>query len=543
MRTSEKVSLLVNYFREAAPADAAWALYLLSEQRTQRTVKMATLRDWAAESAGLPLWLVEECNKAVGDLAETLALILPEPTTPTTHTLSRVIEDWLLPLRGAPESDQRDRIRAAWNQLEASQRLLWHKLVTGSFRAGVSRALLARALATVAGLEVAIVAHRLMGDWTPTPAEFYRLLSVRQDGKEPARPYPFFLASPLDSPLAELGSVSEWRVEWKWDGIRVQILRRSGECVIWSRGEEVVTSGFPEIRSAAAGLPEGVVLDGELLPWRGDHPLPFVQLQRRLNRPHVSARLQSEVPVVFMAYDLLERNGEDFREQPLDQRCAALAVMIEEAAQNASTRSTRAENWLQGELFSDSASSKSPSVAFALRVSTPLDAPGWEAVQALRETARTHGTEGLMLKSRTSPYATGRVRGDWWKWRVSPLTCDVVLVGAQPGQGRRTTLFTDYTLAVWRGCELVTVAKADSGLTDAEIEEVDAFVRANTLGKFGPLRSVKAELVFELVFEGIATSSRHKSGIALRFPRIARWRRDKQAAEADTMAALQRLMG
>jgi DNA ligase-1 len=540
-RTSEKVTALENYLRETPPEDAAWALWFLSGQRLKRAVKTTHLREWAAEAAGLPLWLVEESYEHVGDLGETLARLLPPNPAPTPLPLVQLVTQRLLPLAGAPEATQRELLRRTWAELDATQCLLWHKLITGNFRVGVSRALLVRALANMAGVAPAVMAHRLMGRWQPTAADFGRLISGVADARDPAQPYPFFLASPLEGEPRELGTACDWQVEWKWDGIRAQLLRRAGEVVLWSRGEEIITPAFPEIAEAARALPDGTVLDGELLAWQGDRPLGFAPLQRRLNRRAVSAALRATIPVVFMAYDVLEANGVDWRSWTLAERRAELQQLVGRALELLERQrlASRESRLVQTDLFfAEAPVSLAP---VALRVSPVLAADAWEAVGDWQERARAQGTEGLMLKRRDSAYGVGRQRGAWWKWKVHPFTCDAVLVAAQPGHGRRATLFTDYTFAVWQGQELVPVAKAYSGLSDAEIDAVDAFVRANTTGRFGPVRAVKPELVFELAFEGLAPSTRHKAGIALRFPRMARWRQDKLAAEADTLETLRRL--
>jgi DNA ligase-1 len=574
-RTSEKVAALERYFRSVPAEDTAWALWFLSGQRLKRAIKTAQLREWTAEAAHQPVWMVEECYAVVGDLAETLALLLPPPTHVDPPSLSQLVRERLQPLAGASPATQRSLLRQTWDQLDPPQRFLWHKLITGGFRVGVSRGLLVRALANVAAVEPAVMTHRLMGGWQPTANEFARLISGIQSSDAVARPYPFYLASPLEGEVESLGDIGHWQCEWKWDGIRAQLIRRRGECVLWSRGEEIITGSFPEMADAARTLPDGTVLDGELLAWQGDAPLPFAQLQRRLNRRTPSAALRREVPVVFMAYDLLEANRCDWRNKPLRLRRAELERVVSVAIQAAANRPARAHasELVQADLFEveplanatresragppglenqwparpakwqrtaalhdAGANSNTP-----LLISPLLSVAAWEDVKRLQEQARLSGAEGLMLKRRDSEYGTGRQRGAWWKRKVTPFTCDAVLVAAQPGHGRRATLFTDYTFAVWQGDQLVPVAKAYSGLTDEEISEVDRFVRQNTTSRFGPVRSVNPELVFELAFEGLASSSRHKSGLALRFPRIARRRQDKKPAEADTIESLRAL--
>jgi len=519
-RTTEKVDALVAYFTDAPPADAAWALHVLVGRRLRRLVNTRLLREWVADEADLPLWLVEESYDAVGDLAETMALLLPPPSGEGTDApLHALIRDRLEPLQGADDARKRELLVTTWRECTEAQRLVWNKLITGAFRVGVQRTLVARALGQVAGVDPAVMAHRLMGEWTPTPASYAALLAA-DDATDLARPYPFYLASPLEEdPAGVLGDVAAWQAEWKWDGIRGQLLRRGGETLLWSRGEELVTDRFPEIVEVAAQLPDGTVLDGEILCWRDGRPLPFNRLQTRINRKTVGPKLLRDAPVVFNAYDLLEVDGEDVREWPLSRRRQRLETIVEEVAGAEALRDDP-----------------------RLVLSAIVAGDSWDALTAAREEARERGVEGLMLKRVDSPYAVGRKRGDWWKWKIDPYTIDAVLVYAQRGHGRRAGLYTDYTFAVWDGDELVPVAKAYSGLTDAEIREVDRFVRRHTVDRHGPVRVVEPRLVFELAFEAIAASSRHRSGIAVRFPRMARWRTDKAPEEADRLETLKALV-
>ncbi len=512
--TAGKVRALADYFAAAPAADAAWALYFLIGRRPRQPVPTARLKRWAAEAAGIPDWLFAAAYETVGDLAETIALLLPpgrEAAGPD-RPLRAWIEGTLLALRGLPEERQRAAVLDAWRAMDRVERLAWNKLLTGGFRVGVSQRLVVRALADRLGVDAAAVAQRLMGDWTPGTAFWQRLGAARTDDADDSRPYPFCLAHPLEEGPEALGPAAEWLAEWKWDGIRAQLVRRGGRVFIWSRGEELVTEKFPEIAAAAAGLPEGCVLDGEILAWREGRPLDFALLQRRIGRRNLTAKVLAEAPAVLMAYDLLEADGADIRGRALAARRAALEALL--------------------------AAAGGPGI----RISPRLAAPDWPALAARREEARRRGVEGLMVKRLASAYGVGRRRGDWWKWKLAPLAVDAVLVYAQPGHGRRANLFTDYTFAVRDGEALVPFAKAYSGLTDAEIREVDRFVRANTTERFGPVRAVKPELVFEIAFEAIRPSPRHKSGVAVRFPRIARRRPDKRPAEADTLASLRALL-
>ena len=510
--TGEKVAALTDYFRTAPPADAAWAVYFLSGRRPKRLIASRRLAAWAAEEAALPDWLFEESYHQVGDLAETITLILPAEETSSELPLAAWV-DRLLRLRGEDDDVQREVMVSSWRELGRQERLVWNKLITGSFRVGASQRLVVRALAQVSGVKEEVIAHRLMGSWEPSAEFFERLVAPDTRDADVSRPYPFLLAHPLEADPAELGDPAEWIAEWKWDGIRAQLIRRAGRTFLWSRGEELLSGRFPEVEAAGSLLPEGTVLDGELLPWVDGGPLPFAQLQRRIGRKNLGRKILDEVPAVLLAYDLLEQESTDVRSLPLGERRHRLDALL--AATASSGR---------------------------LLLSPRVLLKDWKTLGELRTTAREVGAEGLMLKRLSSPYGVGRRRGDWWKWKVDPLAVDAVLMYAQPGSGKRAGLFTDYTFGIWEGNHLVPFAKAYSGLTDEEIRQVDRFVRRNTLEKFGPVRTVKPELVFELHFEGIQPSARHKSGIAVRFPRMARWRTDKRAEEADTLERVRGLL-
>jgi DNA ligase-1 len=513
-KTNEKVAALREYFTDAQPADGAWAVYFLTGRRLKRLVSTRDLRSWAAEQAGIPDWLFEESYHAVGDLAETVSLVLPPSAQADSRLrLHEFVDRYLLSLRDASPPQQQATIFEVWSQLDQVGRFVWNKLITGSFRVGVSRQLVVRALAQVANQEAAVIAHRLMGQWEPTAEFFDQLLAAEAQDAEPSRPYPFFLASPMEVPVAELGDVVDWLAEWKWDGIRAQVVRRSGQTFVWSRGEELVTQRFPELGPAAECLPDGTVLDGEILSMRGDTVLPFAELQRRIGRKRVGRKLLSEVPVKLLAFDLLEREGVDVRSVALRDRRA----------------------WLQQLLgtFSPDAN---------IRLSPVVEGQDWAELAEQRDGSRSRHVEGLMLKRLDSPYGVGRQRGAWWKWKIDPLSVDAVMLYAQLGHGRRASLYTDYTFGLWKDDQLIPFAKAYSGLSDVEIREVDRFVRRSTIDRFGPVRHVKPELVFEVGFENIQPSKRHKSGIAVRFPRILRWRRDKTVQQADSLDSLYTLL-
>jgi DNA ligase-1 len=546
--SNAKLSAMQSYFAQAAPQDAAWAVYFLSGGRPRQLVPVRVLRELAVEFSGLKPWLFEESYQAVGDLAETISLILPEASHSSTDGLAAWIEDKLLPLRGESPQVLAQRLPALWAQLDRHSLMLCIKLITGSFRVGVSKLLVTRALASMAGLDSKRLAQRLVGytdlSNRPTAASYLKLIAAESSDEHAQRggqPYPFFLAHALSQPVEQfedlLGPASNWQVEWKWDGIRAQVVKREGRLWIWSRGEELVTERFPELDSLVHGLPDGTVIDGEIVAWKPAQSgtqdafnpqsnaspavQPFALLQQRIGRKTLDRKILEEVPVVILAYDLLEWAGDDWRNQPQDKRRTQLEQVI--------------------------ATCNNP----VLLASPVLTGENWFDLARQRESSRRRGVEGMMLKARDALYGVGRTKdmGTWWKWKVDPFSVDAVLIYAQRGHGRRASLYSDYTFAVWDGPPdarertLVPFAKAYSGLTDEEMRQVDSIVRKTTVEKFGPVSSVRPSLVFELGFEGIALSKRHKSGIAVRFPRMLRWRQDKSVEEADNLATLQDLLG
>jgi DNA ligase-1 len=521
-RTGEKVRALADYFRGEPAEDAAVALSVLSGRRPRRGVTTTLLREWAADVAGIPDWLLEESYAAVGDLAETLALILPDhQATAVGGGLAETIATTIVPLAVADVSEKKRIVLEAWRRLGRDERIVWHKLITGGFRVGVARTLVARALAQVAGVDAATMAHRLMGLSEITPEAYRQLLEADATVDDPTRPYPFFLASPVEGGVEGLGDPREWLAEWKWDGMRAQLIRRGEVRVLWTRGEELASEAFPELVEAAAGLPDGSVLDGEVLAVTDGRLLGFQQLSRRAGRRRVTPKLLREIPCVFVAYDLLEAGGEDLRSLPLGDRRERLIGLGLPAFGLGSTPAA-----IETRFF----------------LSPQVEADTWETLAAARAASRERHVEGLMLKRLQSPYRVGRTRGDWWKWKVDPLEIDAVLLYAQAGHGRRASLHTDYTLGVWDGDRLVPAAKAYSGLTESEIAEVDRIIRRTTLERHGPVRVVEPTLVFQLAFDAVAASSRHKSGVAMRFPRIARWRRDKRPEEAGRLEDLRGML-
>lgn len=515
-KTTAKLAALQDFFQCVPPRDAAWAVVYLTGKRPKTPVNSAQLRRWAALAAGIPEWLFNECYEAVGDLAETISLLLPVEGKTELMSLSQWLEERLLPLSDATEEEKMKAILTWWTELDQPGRFVFTKLLTGAWRIGVSQRQVTKALAATLDMEADVIAHRLMGEWQPGDDFYDFLQEPNTSDADLSKPYPFFLAYALDSEPDELGPVEDWQVEWKWDGIRAQIVKRGSQVFIWSRGEELVTARFPEIAESAHLLPDGTVIDGEILAWSVDDRdtvQPFGQLQRRLGRKTVGKKLLSEVPVILMAYDLLEWRGEDLRTTPQHERRRQLKALL--------AKSTKQS---------------------ALRLSPVVVGESWAELDSRRQESRDRLVEGFVLKKQTSQYGVGRKKGEWWKWKIDPYSVDVVLLYAQRGRGRRASLYTDYTFGVWQGDQLLPFAKAYSGLNDVEIREVDRFIRANTLEKFGPVRSVEQQLVMELHFEGIQRSKRHKSGIAVRFPRIARWRKDKKPEDADTIATIMALL-
>ena len=527
--SNAKLAALQAYFRDAAPEDAAWAVYFLSGGRPRQLVPTRLLRDMATEASGIEPWLFEESYQSVGDLAETISLLLPESTYTSEDGLAVWLEEKLLPLRGLPPLELAERLPALWAQLDQPSLMVCIKLITGSFRVGVSKLLVTRALAAMADLDSKRVAQRLVGytdlSNRPTAEGYLKLIAAESSDEHAQRggqPYPFFLAHGLAQTVEQfdalLGAPTDWQVEWKWDGIRAQLVKRDGRLWIWSRGEELVTERFPELHSLVSGLPDGTVIDGEIVVWK-DAVQPFALLQQRIGRKTLSKKVLEDAPVAILAYDLLEHRGDDWRNHTQAERRAQLEQVVTQCNQP------------------------------VLLASPLLNATTWQALAEQREASRSLGVEGMMLKARDGLYGVGRTKdmGVWWKWKVDPFSVDAVLIYAQRGHGRRASLYSDYTFAVWDGPPgsertLVPFAKAYSGLTDEEMRKVDAIVRKTTVEKFGPVSSVTPSMVFELGFEGIALSKRHKSGIAVRFPRMLRWRQDKAVDEADSLATLQDLL-
>ncbi|RYY54032.1 MAG: ATP-dependent DNA ligase [Chitinophagaceae bacterium] len=513
-KTNDKLKALVEYFQNANDKDKVWVIALFSGRRPRRTISGALISKWCAELISLPLWVFEESYHTVGDLSETVALLFPdELTIPGVHRPLYYYIERFREMEKANEEEKKEFMIRSWRELGTlTERFVFNKLLSGAFRIGVSQKLMVNALAKTVNLEPNIIAHRISGNWDPSAISFDELLTGSGTESDFSKPYPFYLAYALEDGPLSLGEPADWQAEWKWDGIRGQLIKRNNELFVWSRGEELLTDKFPEYEVLKELLPDGIVLDGEIIPSENGRPLPFAVLQTRIGRKNISKKQLMEAPMSFFLYDILEYNYEDQRGKPMAERRQLLE-----------------------EVF---AGVNHP----VLLISPLIGFSDWDELTALRTESRERGAEGLMLKRKSSAYQVGRKRGDWWKWKIDPLVIDAVMIYAQKGSGRRSNLYTDYTFAVQDGEKLVSFTKAYSGLTDKEFNEVDNFVKRNSIEKFGPVRTVKPQLVFEIAFEGIAASNRHKSGVALRFPRISRWRKDKKPEEINTLEDLQALL-
>jgi len=530
-KTNVKVEALSQYFKAATDQDKVWTIAILSHRRPPRPVNTTLLRTWAAELSNIPMWLFEESYHIVGDLAETIALVVPSSEKGTEKSLTAFLQE-MIALKQKSEEEKKKYLFQHWSILDYYERFVFNKLITGSFRIGVSQKLMTRALSKATGIEEDILAYKLMGNWDPNEISFQDLLLEEKESDYLSKPYPFFLAYAVEDDVSDLGDVSEWSAEHKWDGIRSQVILRNDEIFVWSRGEELVTDKYPEFEAFVGVIPNGTVLDGELLPYPKGEIGTFKDLQTRIGRKNISKSLLEKIPVKLKVYDLLEWQGKDIRNKTYLERRQILESLISTTLNHRVAERSRSET-LQNEL--------------PLLLSERMQFDSWDDVAEERKLSREKHSEGLMLKKNDSTYQVGRKKGDWWKWKVDPLTIDAVLTYAMRGHGRRSNLFTDYTFALWDKNEagekeLVTFAKAYSGLTDKEFRQVDAWIKKNTLDRFGPVRSVTPQHVFEIAFEGIAPSNRHKSGVATRFPRILRWRKDKKIEDANTLDELKALM-
>ena len=514
-KTNDKLEALSHYFASADDKDKVWVIALFSGRKPKRAVNTTQLITWCIEVAELPGWLFGESYHTVGDLAETIALLLPETVSADERHENEPLYFYIEKFKQIEKQDEsikRQFIIESWKQMDQNERFVFNKLITGAFRIGVSQKMMVNALAKFTSLEPSVIAHRISGNWDPSTTTFAELLNESPAITDYSKPYPFYLAYALDENPETLGDPNEWQVEWKWDGIRGQMIKRNNQLFVWSRGEELMTEKFPEYNCLKDLLPDGTVLDGEIIPSIDKKPLPFALLQTRIGRKNVTKKNLQETPITFFAYDLLEYNYEDWRNKPLSERRAQLEKIIE------------------------------PLTTPTIILSPVITFSNWNELAELRKTSRENGAEGFMIKRKESIYQVGRKTGDWWKWKIEPLVIDCVMIYAEKGSGRRSNLYTAYTFAVKNEDKLVAFTRAYSGLTDKEFNEVDAFVKRNSIEKFGPVRTVKPELVFEIAFEGIAASSRHKSGVALRFPRINRWRKDKKPDEINTLEDLKKML-
>jgi len=520
-KTTVKVQALTDYFLKADDADKVWTIAVLSHRRPPRPVNTTLLRTWASELANIPLWLFEESYHIVGDLAETIALVIPAANQSSDKSLTVFLQE-MIALKKKTDEEKKTYLYENWKVLNYYERFVFTKLITGGFRIGVSQKLMTRALAKATEIDEDILAYKLMGNWDPNTISFQQLVLEENESDYLSKPYPFYLAYAIEGEASDLGDIHDWSAEHKWDGIRSQVILRNDELFVWSRGEELVTDKYPEFEKFISVIPNGTVIDGEILPYPNGTIGTFNDLQTRIGRKNVTAALMKKVPVILKAYDILEWEGKDTRQLPFMER----REILEKLFNNINERS-------QNEI--------------PLQISETMHFKSWDELVQERDRSREMHSEGLMLKRKDSPYLVGRKKGDWWKWKVDPLTIDAVLTYAMRGHGRRSNLFTDYTFALWKDNEegekeLVTFAKAYSGLTDAEFRKLDAWIKKNTLERFGPVRSVTPHHVFEIAFEGIALSKRHKSGIATRFPRMLRWRKDKNIHEANTLEDLKNLI-
>ena len=520
-KTNDKLQALQNYFDVAADKDKVWVIAIFSGRRPKRIINSTILQSWCMEIVDITPWLFDECYHTVGDLGETIALLLPEPVNQSSFTAEYTLAYYLetfIELEKKDEAIKKKFVTDSWEQMDRNEKFVFNKLITGGFRIGVSQKMMVNALAKTTKISSSIIAHRISGNWDATTTVFNNLLSEDSANTDFSKPYPFYLAYAVEEDLKSLAEEEQWQAEWKWDGIRGQIIKRNEEFFVWSRGEELMTEKFPEYDAFKNELPDGTVIDGEIISLTAPaengifKPLPFAALQTRIGRKNITKKQLTEAPVGFIAYDLLEYKGEDIRYKSMVERRVLLQEVI--------------------------ALTHHP----AIHISPVIDFKTWDELREIRTGSRDMGSEGIMLKRKDSPYQVGRKRGDWWKWKIDPLTIDAVMIYAQKGHGRRSNLYTDYTFAVRDGDKLVSFTKAYSGLTDKEFAQVDAFVKRNSIEKFGPVRTVKPELVFEIAFEGIAASNRHKSGVALRFPRMSKWRQDKKPDEINTLDDLKELL-
>ena len=541
--TKKKINLISVFIKDIDPRDGSWILLLLMSTRQKRVITGRRLKDILQASFRMPSWLIDDCFAQVGDSAETISLLWPQLKSELTDANiecsevynklfnepkeSKPLHWWmetLLPaIKDATETTQNRLILKLWSDIADQDHYLTNKLITGGFRNGVSKGLVVKSIAQAYELDESTVLERLMKPIEINNIWFQELthpVSINRTDRG-AIPYPFYLASPVEIEKIKETPPADWRLEYKWDGIRGQLIKRDTGAYLWSRGEELVNHVFPEIIEMAENLPDGTVLDGEILCWQKDvrKPMAFASLQRRLGRKTVNKKLLKECPTVFLAYDILEHKSIDIRAYNLRDRLK----LLESVQLNYNHP--------------------------CLVIDNEKEFAEWEELIQLRDRARLEGAEGLMIKKISSHYLSGRKRGYWWKYKHDPMTLDAVLIYAQAGTGKRANLFTDYTFALWddsnkysKDRKLVTFAKAYSGLNNSELMELDKWIRTHTIERYGPTRVVEQKQIFEIAFEGVMESKRHKCGLAVRFPRIHRWRIDKPVMEADCIEQAQALL-
>ncbi|MEP6594867.1 MAG: ATP-dependent DNA ligase, partial [Ginsengibacter sp.] len=454
-KTNDKLEALAEYFTLAEDKDKVWVIAIFSGRRPRRIVSSTLLSEWCIELANLPPWLFSECYSMVGDLGETIALLLPESLSKEDkgESLSYYLEKFI-EIEKQDEAIRKKFILDSWQQMNNSERFVFNKLITGNFRIGVSQKMMVNALSKIVELSSSVIAHRISGNWDPVTTTFAQLLTEDNISTDDSKPYPFYLAYALEEEPETLGDPSDWQAEWKWDGIRGQMIKRNNELYVWSRGEELMTDKFPEYFILKDLLPDGVVLDGEIIPAENGKPLPFAVLQTRIGRKNITKKQLLDAPICFFAYDLLEYERVDWRDKPLSERRKQLEKILAPIRQR------------------------------SIQLSEVISFTNWNELADVRRTSREMNSEGIMLKRKNSIYQVGRKRGDWWKWKIDALTIDCVMVYAQKGSGRRSGLYTDYTFAVKDGDKLVVFTKAYSGLTDKEFAQVDNFVKRNSIEKF-----------------------------------------------------------
>ena len=514
-----KIEALINYFKKVPPEDLAWTVSLLLGRKIKQVISVKRLRKWSVELTQIPDWLLAECLNNVGDLAETISLILPFEGNSENIPLHVWIEQCIFPLKDQQEEIQKEKIVSFWHQLNSVERFLFNKLVTGSFHVDIPPKLIIKALSSFCSLNEKYISQRLIGNWVPTAGFFNFLCTSNVSDTMANIPYPFNPVVQLDLKVEDLGNINQWLFEWKWNGIRSQIIKRENKVFIWSHDEDLLNDSFPELYELGSILPDGTVIEGIIIPIRDNILLPSAELKKRIAKRYPVKKILSDIPVSFVAFDLLEFDKEDIRNKSLNQRRNLLKEILNDITDK------------------------------RIILSGVVECNSWKDLKIARSEAGKKSVDGLMLKRLYSPYSIGSetivsamqsgiLTTNWYKWKNDPLTINAILLYARLEQGSTSPLFKEYTFALWHDGKLIPFAKTSSGLTDEEIIQVDSFIRKNTLGKFGPVRTVKPELVFKLEFDGIQKSSRNKSGIVVLSPHITRWHHYKKIEEAGSLNSL-----